>query len=107
METSRGNTPRLVKIQQRSSTDLAARVRESELEHQQLHTAQERQWQLEAQALRRLRDLEQQASIIAHEREVATRELPFTQTSRGATRDAQVAMEASSVSASIVYGRDS
>ena len=47
---------------------LAARLQESELEHQQLHTAQERQLQLEAQALRRSQDLEeQQASSIAHE----------------------------------------
>ena len=54
---------------------LATRLRDNELEHQQLRTAQERQLQLEAQTLRRSQDLEQQACNIAHEREIALREL--------------------------------
>ena len=65
-------------LRQSTSTQvqtLAARLRESELEHQQLHTAQGRQLQLEAQALKRSRDLEQQAESTAHEREVALRQL--------------------------------
>ena len=52
-----------------------ARLQESELAHQLLHTAQERQLQFEAQTLRRSQGLEQQTSSIAHEREVALREL--------------------------------
>ena len=52
------------------------RLRESELEHQQLHTARERRLRLEAQTLRRSQDLEQQAASITHEREVQLRELP-------------------------------
>ena len=54
---------------------LAVRLRESELEHQRLHTANERQLQLEAQTLRRSQGLEQQAASIAHEREIEQREL--------------------------------
>ena len=54
---------------------LADHLREKELEHQQRHTAQERQLQLEAQAFKRPQDLEQQAHSIAHEREIALREL--------------------------------
>ena len=74
------------KLKQNSETDLrksnsaqahtlAVRLRESELEHQQLHTAHERQLQLEAQTLRRSQDLEHQAANIAHEHEVQLREL--------------------------------
>ena len=54
---------------------LAARLRESELEHQQLHTAQDRQMQLETQTLRRSQDLEHQAVNIVNEHEIALREL--------------------------------
>ena len=53
---------------------LTVRLRESELEHQELLTANERQLQLEAQTLRR-QNLEQQAARITHEREVELREL--------------------------------
>ena len=55
--------------------NLAARLRESELEHHQPRTAKEGQLQLEAQALRRSQDLEQQAASIAHEQELALRNL--------------------------------
>ena len=54
---------------------LAVRLPESELGRQQLHTANETQLQLEAQALRRSRDLEQQVARVAHEREVELQEL--------------------------------
>ena len=54
---------------------LAAKLHENELENQQLHTAQERQLQLEAQALGRSQDLEQKACSIAHESEIALREV--------------------------------
>ena len=54
---------------------LAANLREGDLEHQQLHTADERRLQLEAQALRRSQDLEQEAFSIAHQREVEVRQL--------------------------------
>ena len=50
---------------------LAAKLQETQLEHQHLYTAQERQLQLEAQTLRRLQDQEQQAYSIAQERERA------------------------------------
>ena len=63
---------------------IAAKLHENELEHQQLHTAQERQLQLEAQALRRSQDLEQQACSIAQEREIALQELKNYATRRAA-----------------------
>ena len=53
---------------------LAAKLQETQLEHQQLCTAQERQLQLEAQALKRSQDPQQQAYSIAHERERAIQE---------------------------------
>ena len=54
---------------------LANSLRKSELEHQQLHTANERRLQLEAQALRMSQDMEQQALSMAHQREVEARRL--------------------------------
>ena len=54
---------------------LAASLRESELEHQQLHTAIERRLQLEAQALRRSQDLEQEALSITRQREAEVQQL--------------------------------
>ena len=65
----------LIEILSSNQLRNARRLRESELEHQQLQTAQERQLQLELQTPRRSRDLEQQVCSIAHEREVALREL--------------------------------
>ena len=53
---------------------LASKLQETQLEHQQLHTAQERQLQLEAQALRQAHIEEQQASALAQERELAIQE---------------------------------
>ena len=49
-------------------------LQETNLEHQQLHTAQERQLQLEAQALRQAQNEQQQAAAIAHEHELAIQE---------------------------------
>ena len=74
METSRSRTPRLASIQQRSRT-LAVRLRKSELEHLQVHIAQERPLQLQAQTLRKSQDPEQQTANITHEREIKLREL--------------------------------
>ena len=53
---------------------LASKLQETSLEHQQLHSAQERQLQLEAQTLRQARNEELQASITAQERELAIQE---------------------------------
>ena len=49
-------------------------MQETQLEHQQLYTAQERQLQLEAQALRQSQQEEQQASSLAREHEFAIQE---------------------------------
>ena len=54
---------------------LASKLQETSLEHQHLYTAQERQLQLEAQALRQAQNEELQASAIAHEHELAIQEL--------------------------------
>ena len=51
---------------------LASKLQETNLEHQQLYTAQERQLQLEAQALRQAQH--QQQAAIAHEHELAIQE---------------------------------
>ena len=53
---------------------LASKLQETNLEHQQLYTAQERQLQLEAQTLRQAQNEEQQAAAIAHEHEHAIQE---------------------------------
>ena len=72
---------------------LAARLQERESEHQQLHTANERQLQLEAQALRRSLDPEQQAARKAHEREVELRELQDQSAAQPQLLNAQGPME--------------
>ena len=54
---------------------LASKLKETQLEHQQLHTAQERQLQLEAQALRQAQIEEQQAIALAREHELAIQEI--------------------------------
>ena len=61
-------------IQQRPSAVLASKLQETNLEHQQLHTAQERQLQLEAQALRQAQIEEQQAAATTREHELAIQE---------------------------------
>ena len=53
---------------------LAESLHKSELEHQQLHAANERRLQFEAQALRMSQDMEQQALSIAHQCEVEVRQ---------------------------------
>ena len=53
---------------------LASKLQEANLEHQQLHTAQERQLQLEAQAVRQTQVEEQQAPATACEHELAIQE---------------------------------
>ena len=52
----------------------ASKLQETNLEHQQLHTAQERQLQLEAQTLRQAQVEEHQAAATAHEHELAIQE---------------------------------
>ena len=54
---------------------LAAELQETQLEHQQLYTAQERQLQLEAQTLRQSQHEEQQAAVLAREHELAIQKL--------------------------------
>ena len=54
---------------------LAAKLQETNLEHHELHTAQERQLRLEAQALRQAQEQEQQAAQVTQEHELAIREL--------------------------------
>ena len=53
----------------------ASKLQETNLEHQQLHTVQERQLQIEAQALRQAQNEEQQAATIACEHELAIQDL--------------------------------
>ena len=62
-------------IQQRPGAVPRVQLQETNLEHQQLHTVQERQLQLEAQALRQAQSEEQQAAAIAREHELAIREV--------------------------------
>ena len=59
-------------IQQKS---IAAKLHETNLEHQELHTAQERQLRLEAQALREVQQQEQQAAQLTQEHKYAIQEL--------------------------------
>ena len=54
---------------------LAAKLQETNLEHHELHTAQERQLRLEAQALREAQKQEQQAARMTREHEYAIQEL--------------------------------
>ena len=63
---------------------LAFKLQETNLEHQQLYTAQERQLRLEAQTLRQAQDQEQQAAVISREHELAIQE--FQETSRRTIR---------------------
>ena len=53
---------------------LAVKLQETQLEHQQLYTAQERQLQLETQTLKLSQDQEQQAYSLAQEHERAIQE---------------------------------
>ena len=53
---------------------LASKLQETNLEHHELHTAQERQLRLEAQALRQAQEQEQQAAQVTHEHELAIQE---------------------------------
>ena len=61
-------------IQQRPSA-VAAKLQETNLEHHELHTAQERQLRLEAQTLRQAQEQEQQAAQVTQEHEFAIQEL--------------------------------
>ena len=54
---------------------LAAKLQETNMEHHELHTAQERQLRLEAQALRQAQEQEQQAAQLTQEHELAIQEL--------------------------------
>ena len=54
---------------------LASKLQETNLEHHELYTAQERQLRLEAQALRQAQDQEQRAAIVTCEHELAIQEL--------------------------------
>ena len=53
---------------------LASELQETNLEHHELYTAQERQLQLKAQALRQAQEQEQQAPQVTHEHELAIQE---------------------------------
>ena len=53
---------------------LAIKLQETNLEHHELYTAQERQLQLEAQALRQAQEPEQQAAQMTQEHELAIQE---------------------------------
>ena len=53
---------------------LAAKLQETNLEHHELYTAQERQLRLEAQALRQAQEQEQQAAQMTQEHELAIQE---------------------------------
>ena len=53
---------------------LASKLQETNLEHHELHTAQERQLRLEAQTLRQAQEQEQQAAQMTHEHELAIQE---------------------------------
>ena len=83
---------------------VAAKLQETQLEHQQLYTAQERQLQLEAQTLRQSQDQEQQAYRIAQEHERAIREC--RRQAKKTTRDPQVAVENAVILANVLQGRD-
>ena len=54
---------------------LAAKLQETNMEHHELYTAQERQLRLEAQALRQAQEQEQQAAQVTQEHEFAIQEL--------------------------------
>ena len=54
---------------------LADKLQETNTEHHELHTAQERQLRVEAQALRHAQQQEQQATHMTHEHELAIQEL--------------------------------
>ena len=54
---------------------LAASLQRSELEHWQLHTANERRLQFEAKTLQMSQDMEHQALSIAHQREQEVQQL--------------------------------
>ena len=65
----------LCKSNSAQAQSLASKLHGTQLEHQQLYTAQERQLQLEAQALRQSQQEEQQAAVLAREHELAIQEL--------------------------------
>ena len=53
---------------------LASKLQETNLEHHEQYTAQERQLRLEAQTLRQAQEQEQQAAQVTHEHELAIQE---------------------------------
>ena len=54
---------------------LASKLQETNLEHHELYTAQERQLRLEAKTLRQTQEQEQQTVVMTHEHELAIQEL--------------------------------
>ena len=72
MATGRSRPQSSTSIQQRPGT--VPRMQVAGDQHQQLHTAQERQLQLEAQALQQAQTKEQQAAAFAREHELAIQE---------------------------------
>ena len=64
----------LCKSNSAQAQSLASKLQETQLEHQQLYSAQERQLQLEAQALRQAQEQERQAAVMTHEYELAIQE---------------------------------
>ena len=82
---------------------LASKLQETHLEHQQLHTAQERQLQLEAQALRQAQIDEQQATALPVNMNLLFK---ISKTSRRTTRASQTPMATTTFSAVLIQGRD-
>ena len=68
------NVQALCQSNSAQAQSLASKLQETNLEHHELHTAQERQLRLEAQALRQAQEQEQQAAQLTHEHEIAIQE---------------------------------
>ena len=63
--------PRKNKSNSAQVQPLASKLQETNLEHHELHTAQERRLRLEAQTLRQAQEQEQQAAQLTQEHELA------------------------------------
>ena len=85
---------------------LASKLHETNEEHQQLHTAQERQLQLEAQALRAVHERELQAAQSAQESEVVIQELRRKAAEQPDILDPEAIMEAPAISTVNLLCRD-
>ena len=70
METAEAQLRDMYESNSAQVQQLAESLHKSELEHQQLHIANPRRLQLEAQTLSMSQDMEQQALNITHQRKV-------------------------------------